>query len=102
MKSDIEAFIASYNSRKKPEVSAALVEAGDSGFTVSFTGGEDGVFEDFKAGLESAAQLRLLIEKVEKKRKTSLVKFTVHERGPADDILKALSGYYEGTPPAKA
>jgi hypothetical protein len=102
MKSSLEALIRSYNSRQH-DVTAKLLGIENNIITVRFSGMRPETFlDDFKSELEQKTNSRLLVEKVQKDNGNRIVKFAVHEeKGPADDILEALSKYYEGAPPPK-
>lgn len=103
MKSDIETVIRVYNRFRKPDVAAKLLGIEDNAIVVRLSGMRPEAFlEDFKSELEQKTSSRLLVETISKDNGNRIVRFAVHsEKGPADDILEALSRYYEGAPAPK-
>lgn len=100
-KAQVESVISSFN--KKSKEKAKLVEAIVDSITIQFSGiemTEDArqYFEAFRQMLEKQLQLAVAIEKIEKTNGSHLVRFAQNP-SPADDIIKTLKKYYDGTTP---
>ncbi len=103
MKSQLESIVKDYNKYKKPNVVAKLLVIEKNIITVKFSGIKpDAFLEDFKTNVEEKTNSKLFIENIKRDNGNRIVEFSIqNERGPADEILDALSKYYEGAPPHK-
>lgn len=100
----LESLIKDYNRHRKPDVMAKLLSSDSNSITVRFSGlRPEDFLDDFRSEIAEKTRSKLLLEKMEKDNGNRVVRFSVRdEKGPADDILEAISKYYEGVPPPKA